>query len=418
VVVSAGVGVARGETTTTRPIISPDASAADGSTSGAVGGDNVPVGTEEPIFSVDARDLGDFALDPPTVESPSAIVIDEETGRVLYERDSAKRRPMASTTKIMTAVLILESMDLSTPVTVSQKAAETIEPKTWLRTGDVLTVEELMYALMIRSANSAAVALAEACSGSVEAFAARMNAKAAELGMEDTHFVNPNGLDAEGHYSTAADMAVLGRYAMQDPLFRKIVDTESYTVQLEGRSSPTVFTSTNKLLTTYDWVTGIKTGLTPRAEQCLVGAATKDGVSVISVLLGQPASDICWTESKAMLEYGLSQFKHLTLLDEGVAVAMASVPYKLDGRIQLVTDGPVEYTLYKDDEVTASVVVDKPLVLPVETGERYGRVVLTVAGDTVGTVDLIADGSFEKTTLGSKLTYYWDRFSRWVGRLF
>jgi D-alanyl-D-alanine carboxypeptidase (penicillin-binding protein 5/6) len=371
--------------------------------------------TQSTVFTVDATDLGTFAADSPTIASPSAILVHADSGRVLYERNADKQRPMASTTKIMTAILILENMQLDTSVTVSAKAAQTIEPKTWLREGDVLTVEQLLYALMLRSANSAAVALAEACSGSVEEFASLMNEKAAELGMKDTKFVNPNGLDATGHYSTAADMAVVGRYAMKNARFRELVSTQTYTVSLPGRSEPTVFKNTNKLLGQVSWVNGIKTGLTPKAEQCLVGSASKDGVSVISVILGQPSSNVCWDESEALLRYGLAQYKHVTLLEKGVAVAETTVPNQLDGSLRLVTDDTLEMDLYKEDEVIASASLDEPVVLPVAAGDAYGRLILTIDGETVQAVDLVADRSVEKTTLGSKLSYYWSRLGRWLG---
>ncbi len=265
--VSVPTGIARGSTTTTFAAVSPSG-ATEGQPS-VVGSSSV--GSLTAIFTVRAKDLGDFAADVPTIRSPAAILINADTGKVLYERKADVRRPMASTTKIMTGILILENMDLKTPVTVSKIAAQTPEPATWLREGDVLTVEQLLYALLLRSANSAAVALAEACSGSVEAFVAMMNAKAKELGMNDTQFVNPNGLDKTGHYSTAADMARLGQYAMKNEEFRKIVSTLSYTLSLPGRSAPLVFENHNVLLGRLGWVTGIKTGLTPKAEQCLVG---------------------------------------------------------------------------------------------------------------------------------------------------
>jgi D-alanyl-D-alanine carboxypeptidase (penicillin-binding protein 5/6) len=280
-----------------------------------------------------------------------------------------------------------------------------------------LTVEQLLYALMLRSANSAAVALAEARSGSVEAFVAMMNAKAKELGMSDTQFVNPNGLDATGHYSTPADLARLGQYAMKNEKLRTIVGTVSYTLTLPGRSQPLVFKNHNMLLGRLSWVTGIKTGLTPNAEQCLVGSGTKDGVSVISVVLGQPVPAVCWAESEALMEYGFGQYRHVTLMNKGVVVAETAVPYQLDGRVGLVTESSVEMDLYKDDEVTTSIALDRPLVLPVTEGESFGRVVLTVRGATVETVDLVANASFGKITLGSKLAYYWDRFGRWIGRV-
>ena len=205
----------------------------------------------------------------------------------------------------------------------------------------------------------------------MEAFADEMNKKAAELGMDDTHFVNPNGLDTNGHQSTAADMAVLARYAMQNATFRKIVGTKEYTLPLPGRSSLEC-ENTNQLLGKYDWVTGIKTGLTPKAEQCFVGSGTKDGVNVISVVLGQPSTKVCFAESKLLLEYGFTQCRGLTLLGKGDVVAEAEVPYQVDGRLQLVTAGEVRTELYKDESVTMSVQLDRDLALPVAAGDVFG----------------------------------------------
>jgi D-alanyl-D-alanine carboxypeptidase (penicillin-binding protein 5/6) len=316
---------------------------------------------------------------------------------------------MASTTKIMTAVLVLESgVDLETPVRVSAKAASTWEPSPWVKKGDVLTVEQLLYALMLRSANGAAVALAETDAGSVTDFVAKMNKKAQALGLVDTHFVTVNGLDADGHYSTAADLALLGRYAMKNAKFREIVDTETYTLSIKGRK-PLVLTNTNKLLHEYSWVTGIKTGLTPRAEQCLVASGTKEGRSVITVVLGQPDSELCFKESKELLEFGLEQFRRVTLVDKGVAVAEATVPYQVDSKLQLVTKDALETELYKDDVVTVRISVDRPFELPIAAGDSYGNVAASVGAEEGDKVELIASRSFSAPTLGSKLVYLWRR---------
>jgi D-alanyl-D-alanine carboxypeptidase (penicillin-binding protein 5/6) len=373
--------------------------------------------TQESSFTVSAQDLGRFAVEPPTIKSPSAIVINMTTGKVLYEHNADVQRPMASTTKIMTGILILERMDLGAEVVVSAAAAATSETVPWLKKGDVLTVEKLLYALLVRSSNSAAVALAEACSGSLEAFVAEMNKKGDELGMDDTNFVHPSGLDRSGHHSTAADMAVLARYAMQNAKFREIVSTEEYKITVPGRDVSIVCESTNKLLGAVDWVTGIKTGLTPKADQCLVASGTKDGVNVISVVLGQPVPDVCWAESKALMEYGFSQYRFVTLIDKGVAVAEAAVPYRLDGRLELLTASAVDMELYKDDAVTTSIELEKPLTLPVAAGDVFGHVVLTVEGDVVDTVDLVAAKSYGQTSLGSKIAYFWRRLGRVLGRV-
>ena len=386
-------GVACGGTTTTLPVTA----------------------SQTESFEVSASDIEGFGGPAPTIRSPAAIVESMDTGKVLYERNAHTRRPMASTTKIMTAILILESgVDLSTPVTVSAKAATTWEPSVWVRAGDVLAVEQLLYALLLRSANGAAVALAQNDAGSVGAFVEKMNKKAGELGMDDTHFVTTNGLDANGHYSTAADMALLGRYAMKNEKFRDFVDTKKYTLSIDGRE-PLLLTNTNKLLLQYDWVTGIKTGSTPNADHCLVASGTKDGREVISVVLGQPDTDLCFGESKALLQYGLDQFRRLTLMEKGVAVAEANVPYQMDGKVELITDGSLVTELGTDDVATTKITVERPLELPITAGETYGHAVASAGGKEIGRADLVSTRSFPAPTLGTKLVYYWHRLGAALG---
>jgi D-alanyl-D-alanine carboxypeptidase (penicillin-binding protein 5/6) len=360
-------------------------------------------------YKTTAADLGGFGGAAPEITSPSAIVETMDTGKVLFEVKADTRRPMASTTKIMTAVLVLESgVDLNSTVKVSSRAATTWEPSAWVRTGDVLTVKQLFYAMLLRSANGAAVALAENNAGSVSAFVDKMNQKAQELGMNDTHFVTPNGLDAEGHYSTAADMALLARYAMQNEQFRNFVDTKQYTLEIDGRS-PLVINNTNKLLTQYSWVIGIKTGSTPNADHCLVSAGTKDGREVVAVVLGSADSATSFSDSAALLQYGLDQFRPVNLIDKGVTVAEATVPYQSDGKLELVTDGALATDMSADEVVTTQVSIDKPLKLPLKAGEIYGHVVVKAGDQEVGRVNLVATKSFKALTLGSKLVYYLHR---------
>lgn len=386
-------------------------------------GDPGPAAAEVPETATtslrfSAADLGVRGGTAPTIESPAAVLISLDTGRILFDHNAHKRMRMASTTKIMTAVLVLEKLDLDRKVVVSPKAVATYEPKYWLRQGDVLTVDQLLYALMVRSANSAAVALAEECSGSVSAFVEEMNRKAARLGMSGTRFRNPHGLDEDGHYSTAADMAIVGRYAMQDERFRRYVAARTYELDLPGRREPLVLTNTNKLLHEASWVTGVKTGLTPKAEQCLVASGERDGIEVLSVVLGQPVSDVCFKESKALLQYGFTQCRDIDLFDRGAVLAEAMVPNELDGRVELVTRDGAAIQVYQGDEITVDVAVDRPLSLPIEAGQTCGRVVVKVDGQEVNTVDLVAAKSFGKPTLGSKLAYLFGRVGQWFGGIF
>lgn len=360
-------------------------------------------------YKLTAADLGGFGGEEPSISSPSAVVVTMDTGKVLYEKKAHTRRPMASTTKIMTAVLVLESgVDLDSTVKISARAAGTWEVSRWVDAGDKLTVRQLLHALLLRSMNGAAVALAENDAGSVSAFAKKMNAKADELGMEDTQFVNPNGLDADGHYSTAADMAIVARYAMENEEFRKLVDTKEYTLKIAGKSS-LLLKNTNELLAEYSWVNGIKTGSTPKADYCLVASGARNGREVVSVVLGNGDSDSRFKDGLALLQFGLDQYRPVDIIDEGYVLAEAEVPYHAGGKLQLVTDGSLATQLAADEVITTEVTVDKVLTLPVAAGEVYGQVVVKAGGQEVGRVNLVASKSFETVTLGSKLAYYWHR---------
>jgi len=377
---------------------------------------------EEPSvlqFAVEVPDGNSVAaLVSPAVTSPAAIVVEQESGRILYERNAHKKRPMASTTKIMTAIIVLERLSLNTTVLVSEQAAKTGEPSPWLKAGDVLTVEQLLYALMLRSSNAAAVALAEACCGDTKTFVAEMNQKAGDLGLKNTHFANPHGLDQEGHYSTAADLAALARYAMQNEMFRKLVCTKEYVLELPGRKNPIVFKNTNKLLQEADWVNGIKTGLTPKAHQCLVASGSRNGVTVISVVLGQPASAVCWEESRALLDFGLSQYRLVPVLEAGEVLAHARVPYHRDALVQLVSSGPLTVTAHESERVTCSVSIEEPLTLPVTMGAKFGRAVAVVAGKEAASVDVVAAKSYNSASLGRKVTYIFECLGGSVASLF
>jgi D-alanyl-D-alanine carboxypeptidase (penicillin-binding protein 5/6) len=360
-------------------------------------------------YKMTAADLGGFGGEAPSLSSPAAIVETMDTGKVLYAKKAATRRAMASTTKIMTAILVLESgVDLDATVKISARAAGTWEVSKWVSAGDKATVRQLLYALMLRSMNGAAVALAENDSGSVAEFAKKMNAKAQELGMKNTHFVTPNGLDAEGQYSTAADMAIVGRYAMKNEQFRKLVDTKQYTIDIGGEPS-LLLENTNQLLTEYNWVNGIKTGSTPNGDYCLVSSGAKDGREVIAVVLGAKESGARFEDSLKLLQFGLSQYRPVEIIDKGYVLAEATVPYQVNGKVQLVTDGSLETQMAADEVITTQVTVTKALTLPIKAGDVYGHVVVKAGDKEVGRVSLVATKSFGTVTLGSKLAYYWHR---------
>jgi D-alanyl-D-alanine carboxypeptidase (penicillin-binding protein 5/6) len=336
---------------------------------------------------------------PPAITSTAAILIDQDSGNVLYSRNANVRLPMASTTKIMTAVLALESLKLDAKVTISAKVVATIGSSMGLQKGQVLTVEQLMYALLVPSANDAAVALAEAVAGSTQAFVKKMNEKAKALGLSNTHFVNPHGLNAANHYSSARDLATLTQFAMQDPIFRRMVRTREFTIAMPGEATPHKFENHNLLLNWQAWVTGVKTGSTPYAKNCLVASGTRDGVSVISVLLGAAEDEVRWSESKALLTYGLSLYLRTVLSDKGGVITELPVPDRLDRRVRLVADRSLVVSLFKTDVVTSTVRLDREVTLPVRVGDAFGAIEFTLDGKSLGSANLIAALPVDQVTI-------------------
>lgn len=236
----------------------------------------------------------------PALSAPAALLADSATGQVLGATHAAQARAMASTTKIMTALLTLERADLSALATVSPAAAQVGEATMGLTAGEVLTVEDLLWGLLLNSGNDAAVALAEHVAGSEPAFVALMNQRAAELGLVNTHFANPHGLDAPDHYSSAADLWRLAEQAMTFPIFREMVATPSY----EAAGHPLV--NRNELLGLYPGADGIKTGTSEAAGQCLVASASQDGFRTVAVVLG---SQDRYGDAAALFDHGVQHYR-------------------------------------------------------------------------------------------------------------
>ena len=351
----------------------------------------------------------------PAVGAAAAILVNMDDGRVLYEQNADARRAIASTTKIMTGILALESLPLNRIVTASKHATDAGESEIWLVPGEKLSVEDLLYGLLIKSGNDAGVALAEASAGSEKAFVQRMNAEAAELGMKNSHFSNPHGLDSKDHYSSARDMSILGRYAMQNEMFRTVVGTAKTTIPWPGHTYDRVLKNHNTLVGKIPYVTGIKTGYTGKAGYCLVASGTRDGVSMVAVVLGEPTTARRDSDTKKLLEYGFSKYRRVVLAEKGVEMAQVDVPYHFHDQLPLVTDARLEKTVYVGDKVGRTVSVQSDLTLPVVAGDVVGTVAYQIEGQAAGTVDLVATRSIEKPTLAVKLRYLFDRVGYLMG---
>lgn len=247
----------------------------------------------------------------PSINSRSAIVIDRKSKEVLYGKKEYDKRKMASTTKIMTAIVVLENSNLSDIAEISKKSAGTGGSRLGLKAGDKVTIYDLLYGLMLCSGNDAAVALAEHVGGSVEGFAKLMNNKTKELGLTSTNFVTPHGLDNDNHYTTAYELAILTDYALNNKTFSKIVGTKNYTVTINGNSKN--LSNTNELLGNLNGIYGVKTGFTNGANRCLVTACKRDNLDIICIVLGADTKKFRTQDSIKLIEYVYSNYEMVNI---------------------------------------------------------------------------------------------------------
>ncbi|HOL18259.1 MAG TPA: D-alanyl-D-alanine carboxypeptidase family protein, partial [Bacillota bacterium] len=264
----------------------------------------------------------ELATEEGGITARAAILMDRETGRVLWEKNAQLRLPMASTTKIMTAILALELGNEADVITTSKRAAATEGSSIWLEEGEQKTLEELLYGLMLLSGNDAAVAIAEHIAGSVENFAALMNEKAAAIGATNTHFCNPHGLPDDRHYTTAYDLALISAYALQNERFREIIRTPEYIISWPGREWDRVLQNQNRLLELYPGGDGVKTGWTKEAGRCFVGSATREGWQLVAVVLNAPQM---WEDTMRLLDYGFETYSRQKVLYQGQVICTAEV---------------------------------------------------------------------------------------------
>ena len=243
----------------------------------------------------------------PDLNSRACVVIDRNTNTILYGKNENTKRKMASTTKIMTAIIIIENCKLNESIEISKKAANTGGSRLGLKTGDKITILDLLYGLMLHSGNDAAVALAEYAGNDIPGFAEKMNKKAQELGLKNTHFETPHGLDSDEHYTTAYELALLTNYALNNPTFSKIVGTKNYTITINGYSKD--LSNTNELLGNLDGVYGVKTGFTNGANRCLVTACRRGNLDIICVVLGADTKKFRSTDSIKLINYIYQNFK-------------------------------------------------------------------------------------------------------------
>ncbi|HOB87194.1 MAG TPA: D-alanyl-D-alanine carboxypeptidase family protein [Bacillota bacterium] len=340
------------------------------------------------------------------VSAKAAILMDRDSGRVLWRKNEHQRLPMASVTKIMTAIIALEEGREEDLVTVSKEAAQTGGSSIWLEEGEKKTLEELVYGLMLRSGNDAAVAIAEHLAGSVKKFSFLMNRKAREIGAMNTNFINPHGLPDEEHYSTAYDLGLISVYAMQNPRFREIVATPGRTISWPGQPWERYLGNQNRLLEIYPGGDGIKTGWTTAAGRCFAGSATRDGWQLVTVVLNAPQM---WEDAMLLLDYGFNTFKREKMLERGRPVITARVNRGRAAKVSLVPgrDGYLPLQEGEKERVRCRFQIQESYDAPLKKGEKLGEVQLFLDDEQLGTVDLLAGEDVPRISFLEQLRRLW-----------
>jgi len=323
----------------------------------------------------------------PSVSAVSAVLINADTGGTIFEKNADEKRAVASTTKIMTALLTLESGQLDRRFTVDSMAIRVEGTSMGLREGDIVTRRALCYGMLLPSGNDAANAAAVNISGSLSAFAEKMNEKAAQLGMNDSHFVTPSGLDAPEHYSTARDMAMLTRAALKNEEFRAICGLTSATLEFGNPPYSRTLYNSNKLLKQYEGCIGVKTGFTDNARRCLVSAAERDGVTLIAITLNAPDD---WNDHKKLFDYGFSLVNSQEISPESVSVDIVG------GTVREVTAAPessavVGLTASEAGEIRTEYRVPAFVYAEVSAGDCMGYVEIYYKEELLRSIPLLAE---------------------------
>lgn len=339
------------------------------------------------------------------INAKAYILMDFKSGRIFKEKNSDEKRAMASTTKIMTAIIALENGELSSKVKVSNKAASVTGSSFGLKGGEEISLENMLYGLLLCSGNDAAVAIAEHIGGSVENFVILMNAKAIEIGALNTHYNNPHGLDEPNHFSTAKDLAQIACYALKIPQFKKIVSTREKTIK-DGNFHKTIY-NTNKLLWSFLGVNGIKTGYTGKAGKCLVSSLVKNKHHFIAVILG--ANDHFYT-SEMLLNYGLNNYDYIKIINKQKSYVTLSIKRGIEDRINLVSTSDVSIPVSKSEFVTLKPLVPSVVRAPVLKNEILGELQIFIDDKYLASVPLQASDNIRSLTI---LDFFYDTLRYW-----
>lgn len=347
------------------------------------------------VFAEGNTDLG--------LNAKSAILMEESTGNILYESNPDERLPIASVTKVMTMLLIMEAVDsgkisLDDMVTVSENAMSYGGSTMFLETGEQLTVNDMLKGIAVASANDGCVAMAEHLAGSESAFVDMMNEKAKELGMENTHFMNTNGLDEDEHYSSARDVAIMSRELMKHETIFNYTSIWMDTL----RGGKFQLANTNKLIRFYDGANGLKTGSTSKALCCLSAAAKRNDMQLIAVVLGAPTSAERFASAKSLLDYGFANYAVNTQITSGDEVQKIAVEKGVDKEVDVVAGDSCSTLVKKgqEDNITKEIKIDETITAPIEAGQKIGTMTISRDGEVIADIDLNASSAVEKKGIG------------------
>jgi serine-type D-Ala-D-Ala carboxypeptidase (penicillin-binding protein 5/6) len=339
----------------------------------------------------------------PAIEAASAVLVDARDGAVLYRRNAQVRRQIASTTKLMTALLALEQLPLRRRLSAPAYHAGPQESLIGLEPGERMTVRDLLRGLLLASANDAAVTLAGGVAGSVPRFVGEMNRKAVAVGLADTHYANPVGLDQRRNFSTAFDLVRLSRMLLRNRTFARIVRMPQ--ARLRSGLRPRLIENRNDLVERFRWIVGVKTGHTARAGYVLVGAARRKGVRLLSVVLGEPSLAQRDRDTLALLRYGLSRYRRVRLLRAGSVQATPKIDYYGDRKAKLIAPGGLSVSARRGQRVEKAVEAPSEVKGPISRGTRLGRVFALVDGKRVASVPLVTADAVPRAGAARKLVH-------------
>ncbi|WP_130807119.1 D-alanyl-D-alanine carboxypeptidase family protein [Senegalia massiliensis] len=349
-----------------------------------------------------------FAINE-NISAKSAILIERDSGRILYSKNISQKLPIASTTKIMTALIAIEKGDLNKVVTIKKEWTEIEGSSIYLKPNEKIKLKDLIFGLMLRSGNDAAVAIAHEIAGSVENFSVLMNKRAKEIGAKNTNFTNPHGLHSEDHYSTAYDLAIITREALKNEIFREISKTNDY---VPDRKSPSHFYNKNKTLTQYKGGDGVKIGYTKLAGRCLVASATRDNMQLIAVVL----DDNNWFEnSYKLFDYGFENYKRTTIIRKDNFIEYLNIKNSNIQQLPIFIPQTFTYPLQEDEleEIDILINTKDSLIAPVEKGYVVSKIVIKLKNNTIYKSNIILNERLKEksifTKLNNKIEYFFSK---------